>query len=112
MAVCPTHVPHPGVNTQVILSEVIARATAQLVDFVNQPNSLDGMHLAFGDSWQTQEAIALVQNLARQPYQKTPIRSLTFGVDLISCSSWKLIYQSPARLLSVTFLTVTEGKIS
>ncbi|GET36092.1 pre-peptidase C-terminal domain-containing protein [Microseira wollei] len=53
-----------GVNTEVILSEAIATATSQLANFVNQPESLDGMHLAFGDNWQAEQAIALVQSLA------------------------------------------------
>lgn len=53
-----------GVSTQVILSEAIASATAQLADFVHQSRSLDGMHLAFGENWQAEEGIALVQSLA------------------------------------------------
>lgn len=53
-----------GVSTEVILSEAIASATAQLADFVSQPGSLDQMQLAFGENWQAEEGIALIQSLA------------------------------------------------
>lgn len=49
--------------TEAILSQAVAGATSQLADFVNQPQSLEQMHLAFGDSWQAQEAIAIIQDL-------------------------------------------------
>lgn len=49
--------------TEAILSQAIAGATSKLADFINQPESLEDMYLAFGDSWQAQDAIAIIQDL-------------------------------------------------